>query len=149
LSLAFSRFFRQDPVAFVGTDGAGLYRSRDGGESFLPLRLPARRIYSLYWWGASLFAGTEDGLFVSKNAGESWDPLAPQLSGTRVHTIWIPAPDAPAGSEILIGTHRGVFKSSDGGRNWRQLTKGMSPVEVLNFGSFPVTTSDDTQRPRL
>jgi photosystem II stability/assembly factor-like uncharacterized protein len=146
LSLALSRFFRQDPVAFVGTDGEGLYRTRDGGESFHPLHLPARRIYRLYWWESSLFACTEDGLYLSKDAGESWGPAAPELKGTRVYTIWIPAPDAQ--SEIFLGTDRGVFKSPDGGLSWRHLTRGMSPAAVLGFGSFPIPTSDKDQRQR-
>jgi photosystem II stability/assembly factor-like uncharacterized protein len=130
----------------VGTDGAGLYRTRDGGESFYPLDLTARHIYGLYWWGASLFAGTQDGLYTSGDAGESWRPLAPELKGTRVHTIWIPAPDDQ--SEIFLGTDQGVFKSSDGALSWRHLTRGMSPVAVRGLGSFPIPTSDRDNRPR-
>jgi photosystem II stability/assembly factor-like uncharacterized protein len=148
LSLALSRFFGQDPVAFVGTDGEGLFRSRDGGESFQYLHLSVRNVYSLYWWKASLFAGTEDGLYVSLDAGESWDPVSSELKGLRVHTIWIPAPDSGGRSDILLGTDRGVFKSSDGGLSWRLMARGMSPGSVLGLGSFPIHTSDENQRKR-
>jgi ligand-binding sensor domain-containing protein len=146
LSLALSRFFRQDPVAFVGTDGEGLYRTRDGCESFHPLKIPAQRIYSLYWWKSSLFACTEDGLYLSQDAGESWESVVKELKGIRVHSIWIPAPDAQ--SEIFLGTDRGVFMSPDGGLSWRHLTRGMLPAAVLGFGSFPIQTADEDQRQR-
>jgi photosystem II stability/assembly factor-like uncharacterized protein len=145
LSLALSRFFVQDPVAFVGTDGEGLFRSRDGGESFQFLHLPARRIYSLYWWEASLFAGTEAGLFVSHDAGESWEVVSSELKGLEVHVVWIPAPDSGGASDILLGTDRGVYKSSDGGMNWRLVMRGMSRSPVLGLANFPIHTLEDSQ----
>jgi photosystem II stability/assembly factor-like uncharacterized protein len=148
LSLALSRFFGQDPVAFVGTDGEGLFRSRDGGESFHFLHLPARRVYSLYWWRASLFAGTEDGLYISQDAGESWEAASTELKGLRVHSVWVPAPDSGGASDILLGTDRGVYKSSDGGMNWQFVVRGMRSAVVFGFGNFPIHAPDESQRKR-
>jgi photosystem II stability/assembly factor-like uncharacterized protein len=145
LSLALSSFFGQDPVAFVGTDGEGLFRTRDGGETFEGLEGPAKKIYSLLWWGSSLFAGTEKGAFVSVDLGESWELVADGTKGTRVYTIHVPAPDSPSGSDIILGTERGVYKSSTGGLSWRHLTNGLEPVAVYGFGNFPIPTEPTQQ----
>jgi photosystem II stability/assembly factor-like uncharacterized protein len=144
-SVVASSYFDRDPVAFVGSDGEGLYRSRDGGETFEKLRFPGRRVYDLYWWRASLFACTEAGAFVSTNAGENWELLAEDLEDVPIYTIHVPAPDSPSGSDILLGTDRGAFKSSDGGLSWRAMTRGLGKVRVYGFGNFPISFSDPTE----
>jgi photosystem II stability/assembly factor-like uncharacterized protein len=145
LSAAASRYFEHDPVAFVGSDGEGLYRSRDGGETFEKLRFPGRSVYDLYWWRASLFAGSEAGPFVSTDAGESWELLARDLEDVPIYTIHVPAPDSPSGSDILLGTDRGAFKSSDGGLSWRAMTRGLGRTRVFGFGNFPISSDDPTE----
>jgi photosystem II stability/assembly factor-like uncharacterized protein len=145
MSVVASSYFERDPVLFVGSDGEGLYRSRDGGKTFERLRFPGRRVYDLYWWRASLFAGTEAGPFVSTDAGENWELLAEDLEDVPIYTFHIPAPDSPSGSDILLGTDRGAFKSSDGGLSWRAMTRGLSKTRVFGFGNFPVSFSDPTE----
>jgi photosystem II stability/assembly factor-like uncharacterized protein len=140
LSIALSRYFGQDPVAFVGTDGAGIYRTRDGGKTFVALGEPEwaeRTVPCLFWWGVALYAGTDTGLFLSRDAGESWESAAAELEGLRVNTILVPAAESTSGSDILVGTERGVFKSSDGSVTWHHL-KDLRDTEVFGFGSFPV-----------
>ena len=145
LSVAASSYFDRDPVAFVGSDGEGLYRTRDGGETFEKLRFPGRRVYDLYWWRASLFAGSEAGPFVSTDAGENWALLADDLEDVPIYTIHVPVPDSPSGSDILLGTDRGAFKSSDGGISWRAMTRGLGRMHVFGFGNFPIYTSDPAE----
>ncbi len=140
LSAAASRFFEQDPVVFVGSDGEGLYKSRDGGETFEKLRFPGRRIHDIYWWRASLLVGSEAGPFVSTNAGESWELLAKDLEGVPIYNIHVPVPDSPSGSDILLGTDRGAFKTSDGGISWREMTRGLGRTRVFGFGNFPISS---------
>ncbi|MFQ5789708.1 MAG: WD40/YVTN/BNR-like repeat-containing protein, partial [Acidobacteriota bacterium] len=121
--------------------GAGLYRSRDGGRTFTRLGGPEwgqRTVNDLFWWKASLFAATGEGLFLSHDAGETWKSASAELEGTKVLAISIPAAEADLGSDILVGTESGVFKSSDGALSWRQVTVGMGKVEVVGFGSFPM-----------
>ena len=141
LSMAMSRFFGQDPIAFVGTDGEGIYRTRDGGKTFESIEGPGKRVFGLLWWGASLFAGTDRGAFVSVNLGEEWESLADETEGIDVYTIHVPAPDSPTGGDIILGTERGVYKSSTGGLSWRHLTNGLEPVAVYGFGNFPIPTA--------
>jgi photosystem II stability/assembly factor-like uncharacterized protein len=145
LSVVASRYFDRDPVAFVGSDGEGLYRSRDGGETFEKLRFPGRRVYDLYWWRASLFAGSDVGPLVSTDAGESWELLTEDLEDVPIYAIHIPAPDSPSGGDIILGTDRGAFKSSDGGMSWRSMTRGLGKTRVFGFGNFPISSSDPTE----
>ena len=145
LSLATSSYFPQEPTAFVGSDRAGIFQTHDGGETFTALDGPAGReakVYSLFWWRASFFAGTDSGLFVSHDAGESWSSASTELEGRKVYRILIPAPDSPVGSDIIVGTDKGVFKSSDGALSWRHLTDGLGEPEILGFGSFPIVQWD-------
>lgn len=141
LCLEVSRFFGRDPVMFVGTEGEGLYRSGDGGATFQLLESPGRTFYCLFWWRASLLAGTEAGALVSGDAGETWESLAEEVEGLSVYAIHIPAPSSPSGSDILLGTERGIFKSSNGGLEWRHLTNGLGPVAVEGLGNFPIPTN--------
>ncbi len=73
LSIVISRFFLADPKIIVGSRVAGLYRSSDGGASFEPVgdeAMTSRTVHALYWWNALLLIGTDDGLFLSDDAGD-------------------------------------------------------------------------------
>jgi photosystem II stability/assembly factor-like uncharacterized protein len=150
LSLTLSRFFGVEPIIFVGLDGAGVYRSRDGGKRFEPVGGSAwakRHVPAIYWWGSSLFAGTDEGLFVSHDAGDNWESASEELEGEEILSLSIPAPEAPGGSDVLVGTKRGVFKTSDGAITWRHMTSGMDTAVIYGFGSFPfVPESADPER---
>ena len=140
LSVTLSGYFGIEPVLFVGLDGAGVYRSRDGGESFQPVSKPTwahQAVRAIYWWKSSLFAGTDAGLFISQDAGENWESAAAELEGKMILAISIPAADSPVGSDVLVGTEQGVFKTSDGATTWRQMKSGMSSSRIFGFGSFP------------
>lgn len=145
LSLALSSYFAQEPTIFVGSEGAGIYRSRNGGESFEPIGGPdwtRRSVHTVYWWRSVLFAGTDQGLFISQDAGESWESAATELEKRTILTLSIPAPDSPTGSDVIVGTEQGVFKTSDGAISWRHLTDGMKLARVFGFGSFRIPEPD-------
>ena len=140
LSVTLSGYFGLEPVVFVGLEGAGVYRSRDGGEHFEPVGgsdWAQRRVPGINWWGSSLFAGTDEGLFISHDAGETWESASAELEEENVLTLSIPMPKAPGGSDVMVGTRRGVFKTSDGAMTWRQMPEGMGSSEIYGFGNFP------------
>jgi photosystem II stability/assembly factor-like uncharacterized protein len=150
LSLAVSSYFGIEPVVFVGLEGAGIHRSRDAGRHFEPVSgkgWAEQSVRAIYWWKSSLFVGTDEGLFVSQDAGESWDETSPELRGDKILAISIPSPDSPVGSDILVGTDQGVFKSGDGATTWREVNEGMSPSTVYAFGFFPMPR-DESQSER-
>jgi photosystem II stability/assembly factor-like uncharacterized protein len=143
LSIVVSRFFIADPKIIVGSRGAGLYRSVDGGTSFQPIgdkAMASRTVHALYWWNALLLIGTDGGLFLSDDAGETLRE-AEELDGQAVLSLAVPAPDSPR-SDILVGTDRGVFKSSDGGENFRLMTEGLGTPRVNELATFPAPPQD-------
>jgi len=143
LSIVVSRFFLADPKIIVGSRGAGLYRSADGGASFEPvgeLAMASKTVHTLYWWNALLLIGTDDGLFLSDDAGETLRE-AEELHGHAVLSLVVPAPDSPR-SDILVGTDRGVFKSSDGGDKFRLMTEGLATPSVIDLATFPAPPQD-------
>ncbi len=143
LSLVVSRFFIADPKIIVGSRGAGLYRSVDGGASFEPVgdkAMASKTVHALYWWNALLLIGTDGGLFLSDNGGETLRE-AEELDGHVVLSLSVPAPDSPR-SDILVGTDRGVFKSSDGGENFRLMTEGLGTPKIIELATFPAPPQD-------
>lgn len=143
LSIVVSRFFLADPKIIVGSRSAGLYRSADGGASFEPIgdkAMASKTVHALYWWDALLLIGTDDGLFLSDDAGETLRE-AEELDGRAVLSLSVPAPDSTR-SDILVGTDRGVFKSSDGGENFRLMTEGLGTPSVTELATFPAPPQD-------
>jgi len=143
LSMVVSRFFLADPKIIVGTRGAGLFRSDDGGASFEPAggrEMMSRTVHALYWWDALLMIGTDDGLFLSDDAGDTFSE-AKELDAHAVWSLNVPVEDAPR-SDILVGTDRGVFKSSDGGQSFRLMTEGLGVPGVTQLATFPPPPQD-------
>ena len=143
VTVTVSRFFSIDPVVFVGSKGQGVYRSRDGGKSFEKVggaEWNDRIVHVLFWWRSILLAGTENGLFLSNDMGESWE--SPEvLRGFPSLSLLIPAAEAGVNSDIIVGTPRGVYKSSDGGQSFRHVVEGMGAIAVTGFATFPVPDS--------
>ncbi|MFN8446734.1 MAG: hypothetical protein U0175_38430 [Caldilineaceae bacterium] len=80
LALALSPNFAQDRTVFAGTEQQGLYRSTDLGNTWQQLTLPATAVNSLLIspQDASLLAATNDGLYCSKDGGQTWYCLLDQ-----------------------------------------------------------------------
>jgi len=131
----------------------GVLRSSDQGRTFLPRSIIATggtlarmNILSLVIDPSSprtLYVGTEkNGIFVSKNAGESWERLnfAPQYTSVLVlnprHTQTIYA--------SAVWDRRGrLFRSDDGGENWKDIyiepTEGTLVTAVVLAPDDPQT----------
>ena len=143
LSIVVSRFFLADPKIIVGSRGAGLYRSSDGGASFDPVgdeAMASKTVHTLYWWDALLLIGTDDGLFLSDDAGDTLRK-AEELDSRAVLSLSVPVPDAPR-SDILVGTDRGVFKSSDGGESFKLMTEGLGTPNITELATFPAPAQE-------
>jgi hypothetical protein len=95
---------------------------------------------------ARLYAGTDEGIFKSEDAGQSW--TASGLPGIRVQAIEI---DAAHPGTLYAGTvtpagvaSLGIFKSTDGGASWAAINTGLidpitdfSPVDVRAISIDP------------
>jgi photosystem II stability/assembly factor-like uncharacterized protein len=109
---------------YVGTIGEGMFRSLDGGETFrracenMFVECHVRALAVHPHQPATLYLGSEQGLYVSTDGAESWTKLPAPLDGLQVWSLWI-APQRP--EVILAGTCPAhLFRSEDGGRTWSE-----------------------------
>ena len=120
-----------DRTLFAGTSGAGIFRSTDGGDTWIAasegLQVPPHRglpsLLVLTQKGKTLYAGANNNLFYSIDDGDSWQ----QLSHFQDEIVGISGV-AFIGDTIYIGQHieESVFFSNDNGRSWTQLDKGLT-----------------------
>ena len=117
---------RDQKTLWAALAGQGIYRSRDGGESFeLVTREVGGGVMALAVTpdGRVLAGDMQQGLFVSANDGKTWKPtLQAGLMGVAVN---------PKEPERVVATGPGILLSTDGGRNWDQvlpLEAGAGPV---------------------
>jgi photosystem II stability/assembly factor-like uncharacterized protein len=142
-SLAVSSFFAIDPVLFVGTASAGVFRSSDGGRSWQSAGLDERPVNDLVWLGPILYAATDGGLWRSDDTGHSWSALGEGLKGRAARHLLFPlAPSS--GAEAFLGTDKGVFWTGDGGLQWRP--SGLSEESILCLATFPAPDAPQKKR---
>jgi photosystem II stability/assembly factor-like uncharacterized protein len=121
-------------VTVAGTDH-GVYSSQDA-VSWLPAGLSDRNINSLAVEAihapVHLVAGTDSTtssaglqLFQSNDAGLSWTPFSPPVSGTFAVKL-AAGPLPPTGNirPLLLGTNAGLFESNDNGGSFTPLSGG-------------------------
>jgi hypothetical protein len=78
----------------------------------------------------AMLAATDNGVYQSKNAGQSWSQVA--FSGTRVWTVGF---DVRNGSVALAGIQNGGIRmSKDGGAHWSDASAGLADRNVRCFG---------------
>jgi photosystem II stability/assembly factor-like uncharacterized protein len=135
------------------TGGMGLYRSRDGGESWTHLTdsgfrigYPDKLIFSprndrvMFMCGAFGHPGTwikrhtaNSTVMVSRNLGETWspasrglpDPMTANLEGLCLFA-------RPDGFELFGGTTDGcVYHSDDGAESWHLIASDLAPVSKV------------------
>jgi photosystem II stability/assembly factor-like uncharacterized protein len=130
-----------DPdVIVVGTQPSALYRSDDGGRSWVALETAMKRFTTGGYYGASdkdaggvkhwtrvtqvlfdpddparLWAGIEiDGAWTSGDGGKNWERVSAGLETDDIHGF------ALAGGNLLATTNAGLHISRDRGRTWQR-----------------------------
>jgi photosystem II stability/assembly factor-like uncharacterized protein len=101
----------------------GVLKSTDGGTTWRSAGLTRTPVIALAVdpkATATLFAGTDAGLFKSTDAGASWQPLHGPLDGVRVEALAI---NPQRRQTVYAGTDRGVFRTGDGGESWRHFSR--------------------------
>lgn len=130
----------EEPSAlYVGSRGAGVLASSDGGTTWTGAGLPHPEVFSLAVSpaDAAIYAGTEPSmLFVSRDGGRTWReldalrriPSAPTWSFPprpwTSHVRWI-APNPADAKLLLVGIELGgLMRSTDGGESWEDHRPG-------------------------
>jgi len=109
---------------YVGTIGEGLWRSVDGGESFtracdgMFVECHVRALTVQPGDPRTLYLGSEQGLFVSRDGADTWQGVESPLNGRQIWSILL-APHDP--NLLIVGTCPSrLFRSEDGGRTWTE-----------------------------
>ena len=109
--------------------GNGVLLSYDDGLSWTAVNinagLTAYNVNSLAISGTSLFAGTDDGIFLSNNNSTSWTHVG--LPSTNVNCL------AVNGSVVFAGTDSRIFYSSNNGTIWEAVNSGLVDTSVSSF----------------
>jgi photosystem II stability/assembly factor-like uncharacterized protein len=112
---------------FAGTGGAGIFRSSDEGDNWIPVNsgLTDLSVSSMVMGGTTLIAGT-DNIFRSADFGANWVAASP-----GVGFVYYLAIDNDV---IMASTDAGVVRSVDDGLTW-------TPADPWNDGTinWPMT----------
>jgi photosystem II stability/assembly factor-like uncharacterized protein len=109
---------------YVGTIGEGLWRSTDGGRTFLRacdgmfVECHVRALAIHPGNDRVLYLGAEDGLFHSDDGADTWQRVSSPLDGLQVWSLLL-SPISP--EVLLVGTCPArLFRSADEGRTWTE-----------------------------
>jgi photosystem II stability/assembly factor-like uncharacterized protein len=120
-------------IAYIGTAGAGMYKSPDGGNSWWSAGLGDKTVVDLVVDSGNrniVFAATSDGdrVWVTMDSGVNWgDTLLPDATP---HALSL-TPDYPR--VLYAGTDDGVYQLK--GSDWTVV--GLSGREVLSIAAHP------------
>jgi photosystem II stability/assembly factor-like uncharacterized protein len=133
----------QPKTFYMGVASGGLFRTIDGGASWVPItdgKVPLGSTGSVAVADSDpnviyLGTGSDDvrsnvstgrGIYKTTDGGLTWSFVglydAGQTGGVRIHptnpnTVWV----AAQGDAFKSNSERGVFKTSDGGKTWRKV----------------------------
>lgn len=136
-AIAISPNFSVDQTFFVGTAKGGIFKTVNGGTSFLAVNngVLDKNIKSLvlspnYRTDATVFASTwHQAVFRSNNGGDTWqknsqgittDPQADEFKVPQFRDLRISQTFA-GDKTIFLAGFDGLFKSTDGGLVWKQM----------------------------
>ena len=105
-----------------------VYRSHDGGNNWEALPgMHGKSVRALAISASDskiLVVGALDGVFRTRNGGDSWERISP-ASLAEVKNIESIAIDPKNPDVVYAGTWHLAWKTADGGANWQHINKGM------------------------
>ncbi len=111
---------------------AGLFRSEDGGQSWMKVALPVKHeavdvmaVTAHPGDAGTIYIAThEAGVLKTTDGGQTWSEINTGLRGHDVHGLAID-PNAPEKIHALVRDKgEGVYRSTNGGRNWARVDDG-------------------------
>lgn len=132
-ALAVSSFFSRDPVLFTAVGSGGVFRSTDGGRTWITAGLAGMAVHDIVWLGPILYAATDQGLLRSDNNGAAWVPVAGVPARPARRILFPLAPDS--GLEAFLAIDEGLLHTTDGGAHWKPV--GAPEDTVLCLATFP------------
>jgi C1A family cysteine protease len=78
--------------------------------------------------GTNIFAGTENGVYLSTNNGNTWTAVNGNLKNLKVSTLAI------NGNTVFVGTQTdGIYLSTDNGTSWIKANSGLTNLGINAF----------------
>lgn len=121
-------------IIFIGSK-RGIFKSEDAGRSWrslLLIRAPNREINLLVsdiLKKDSLYAATGNGLYYSRNKGETWERIFRGKNHLQNDCVAL----GVLTQKIYLGTKGGLFFSQDKGRSWHRETGKVGNVPVSSI----------------
>jgi photosystem II stability/assembly factor-like uncharacterized protein len=107
---------------------AGLFRTLDAGATWQPLRgMEGKQVWALASWGLDarvVAAGAQDGVFLTRDSGETWTRLSSPGSPWPQPAVSL-AFDPIDRNTLYAGTPHLAWKTTDSGVTWHRIPKGM------------------------
>ena len=126
-----------DLLAFPRLSGL-IARSTDNGASWFrsDSALAATKVFTISAGGGNVYAGTNNGIFLSTDRGAMWNPLG--LPWLDVKAI------AWEGTTMYAGTDsNGVFRSTDSGVSWTEVGLTYARVNALSLTGATLLAGTD------
>lgn len=143
-------------VLFAGTEGAGIFRSTDRGDTWTPTNTGLHfepgdgftGVTTLVQKGDTFYAGTRRTLYASTDGGNTWHHVLNFQKYESISGIVV------IGERIYVGTlNTGVWYSDDEGESWQQVNEGLKTTLILQLSKTGTTlvagTSDGAFRKRV
>jgi len=125
-SCAISPDFQTDEILFAGTNGAGFFKSPDGGDTWYHLSadldgmvINALGVSPQFTIDQTLFAATKShGVFRSVDGGATWSPTG--LHGIFLLSLVL-SPSFAEDQTVFLGAWDGVYRTCDAGASWERV----------------------------
>ena len=150
VALVCSPHFVDDRTIYAWVQYEGLYRSPDGGLSWMQVFAAPDWFLQLLAVApdGTLFAGTlYGGLYRSADQGLNWQSLAEGLPSEARGATWVkaiaPSPQFPSDGTLFVGLDQGLYRSTDGGASWQPAWEGIpadadgTPPSILALALSP------------
>ena len=135
----------EEPYLFAGTYGGGIFLSTNYGINWTTVNngLTGLEVYAFAVGDSNLFAGTNDGIFITTDNGKNWK----QIAWDNQYVMSLTA--------YNTNLFTGAFYSPDNGVNWKNVSTGLTDLPVwalasrgsnvfalTNWGSIFLTTNN-------
>jgi hypothetical protein len=137
---------RDPKVLYAATFNQGIFKSRDRGESWVPINRGIKTylvsqmaihpvsqeiLYAATWGG---------GIYKSRDGGALWRE---RNKGLENSAVWGMIIDPRSSENLYAGTSTGIYRSLDGGNNWVPFNEGLEwNGPIAEGGSFAFLPSD-------
>jgi photosystem II stability/assembly factor-like uncharacterized protein len=109
-------------------EGGSVFKSTDGGHSWQPLSgMEGKSVRAMAIAPSdpnTVVAGALDGVYRSRNGGETWTRISPE-SSSEIKNIESIAIDPNDPETIYAGTWHLPWKTTDGGHSWHNIKNGV------------------------